>query len=54
MNLRDEWQAVDILLDAPAEPIDLRPYQANAIAHVNECIADGRRRINSPPAPARP
>ena len=45
MNLRDEWQTVDSLLDAPAEPIDLRPYQTNTIARVNQSIADGGRRI---------
>jgi DNA repair protein RadD len=45
MNLRDEWETIDTLLDVPAEPIDLRHYQVNAIARMNQSIAEGGRRI---------
>ena len=47
MSLHDEWQTLDRVFDHahPAEQIDLRPYQIDAITRINESIARGARRI---------
>jgi hypothetical protein len=39
MTLREEWDALDGLLAAPAEPVKLRPYQVEAIARINDASA---------------
>jgi Type III restriction enzyme, res subunit len=45
MSLREEWDALDRLFDAPAEQIKLRPYQTDAITRIDESIGRGVRRI---------
>jgi DNA repair protein RadD len=47
MTLRDEWEATDHTFDdaRAAEPIELRPYQTDAITRINNSIARGVRRI---------
>jgi hypothetical protein len=45
MSLREAWAADDALLAAPAEPVSLRPYQVEAIARIDDCIARGVRRL---------
>ena len=47
MTLRDEWEATDRIFDdaRAAEPIELRPYQTDAITRINDSIARGVRRI---------
>jgi superfamily II DNA or RNA helicase len=43
MTLREEWD--DGPLAAAVERIDLRPYQTDAIARIDESIGRGVRRI---------
>lgn len=47
MSLHAEWETLDQVFDRahPAEQIDLRPYQIDALTRIDNSIARGVRRI---------